>query len=72
MDYKNQAVSKKKFLAEIKLMLTNIIIVIIIKRKIKNFKKESIIYTILIISKYKILSKLRELRGICLIILSFA
>ena len=72
MDYKNQAVSKNLFLAEIKLMLTNIIVVIIIKRKIKNFKKESIIYTILIISKYKILSKLRELRGICLIILSFA
>ena len=72
MDYKNQAISKGLFLAEIKLVLTNVVIIIIAKGEIKNFEGESIIYTILIASKYKILLKLGELRGIYLIILFLA
>ena len=72
MNYKNQAISKDLFLAKIKLMLTSVVIVIIAKGKIKNFEGQSVIYIIPIISKYGILLKLGELRGICLIILSFA
>jgi len=53
-------------------MLTSVIIIVIAKKEIKNFKKEGVIYTILIISKYKILLKLRKLRDVCLIILSLA
>ena len=53
-------------------MLTSVVIIIIAKGKIKNFKGKGIIYTIPITSKYGILLKLGELRGICLIILSFA
>jgi len=72
MNCKNQAISKDLFLAKIKLILTNVIVIIITKGKIKNSKGEGIIYTILIISKYKILPKLGKLRGICLIILFLA
>ena len=72
MNCKNQAISKDLFLAKIKLMLTSVVIVIIAKGKIKNFEGKSVIYIIPIISKYGILLKLGELRGICLIILSFA
>ena len=53
-------------------MLTSIVVIIIAKGEIKNFKKEGIIYTILITSKYEILLKSGGLRGICLIILFFA
>jgi len=53
-------------------MLTSIIVVVITEGKIKNFKEKGIIYTILIISKYEILPKSGELRGVCLVVLSFA
>ena len=69
MNYKNQAISKDLFLAEIKLMLTSVIVIIIAKGKIKNFEKEGIIYTIPIASKHEILLKLKRLQGIYLIIL---
>ena len=59
-------------MAKIKLMLTSVVVVVVIKGKIKNFKGEGVIYTILITSKYGILPKSRELQGICLVILSFA
>ena len=72
MDYKNQAVSKDLSLAEIKLILISVIVVIIIKKEIKNFERESVIYIILITSKYGILLELGRLQGICLVILSFA
>ena len=72
MDYKNQAVSKDLSLAEIKLILISVIVVIIIKKEIKNFERESVIYIILITSKYAILLELGRLQGICLVILSFA
>ena len=72
MNYKNQAISEDLFLTKIKLMLTNVVIIIIAKGKIKNSGKESIIYTILIAGKYGILFELGELRSICLIILSLA
>ena len=72
MDYKNQAISEDLFLAEIKFILTSVIVVIIIKEEIKNSKEEGVIYTIFIASKYEILPKSGGLRGICLIILSFA
>ena len=71
MNYKNQAISENLFLTKIKLILTNVIIIVIAKGKIKNFKREGVIYMILTTSKHGILPKLRELRGICLIILSF-
>ena len=72
MDYKNQAVSKDLSLAEIKLILISVIVVIIIKKEIKNFERESVIYIIPITSKYGILLELGRLQGICLVILSFA
>ena len=72
MDYKNQAVSKDLSLAEIKLMLTSIIVIIITKGKIKNSGEKDVIYTILIISKHRILPKSKKLQDIYLIILSFA
>ena len=53
-------------------MLTSIIVIIITKGKIKNSGEKDVIYTILIISKHRILPELRKLRGICLIILSLA
>ena len=49
------------FLAKIKLMLINVVIVIIAKKEIKNFEGKGIIYTISIASKYKILLKSGEL-----------
>ena len=52
-------------------MLTSIIVVIIVKEKIKNFKRKSVIYTIFIASKYEILLESEGLRGIYLIILFF-
>ena len=67
MDYKNQAVSKDLSLAEIKLILISVIVVIIIKKEIKNFERESVIYIILITSKYGILLELGRLQGICLL-----
>jgi len=70
IDYKNQAISKDLFLAKIKLMLTNVVVVIIIKREIKNSEEEGVIYTILIASKYGILPKSGKLQGIYLVILS--
>ena len=72
MNYKNQAINKDLFLAEIELMLTSVVVIIIAKEEIKNFKKEGVIYTILITSKYKILPKLGGLQSIYLIILSLA
>jgi len=72
MNYKNQVINEDLSLAEIKLMLTSVVIIIIAKEEIKNFGREGIIYMILIISKYEILLELRGLQGICLIILSFA
>ena len=48
------------------------IVVVIAKGEIKNFKGESVIYTILIISKYEILLKLGGLQDVYLIILSLA
>ena len=72
MNYKNQAISEDLSLAKIKLILISIIIIVIAKREIKNFKEEGVIYTIPIISKYKILLKSRELRGVCLIVLFLA
>ena len=59
-------------LAEIKLMLTNIIIIIIAKGEIKNSEGEGVIYIILIISKHGILPKSGELRDIYLVILFLA
>ena len=53
-------------------MLISVVIIIIIKKEIKNSEGKGVIYMILITGKYKILPELRELRGICLIILSFA
>jgi len=53
-------------------MLTNMVIIVIVKGEIKNFEGEGVIYTILIVSKYEILPKLGELQGICLVVLSFA
>tara|TARA_R110002060_G_scaffold74212_1_gene83377 strand:- start:446 stop:607 length:162 start_codon:yes stop_codon:yes gene_type:complete len=53
-------------------MLTNVVVIIIAKKEIKNFKKKGIIYTIFITSKCGILLKSGGLRGICLIILSLA
>ena len=45
MNYKNQAISEDLSLAKIKLMLTSMIIIIIIaKKEIKNFKRKSVIY----------------------------
>jgi len=72
MNYKNQIVSKDLSLVEIKFMLTNMVIIVIVKGEIKNFEGEGVIYTILIVSKYEILPKLGELQGICLVVLSFA
>ena len=72
MNYKNQVVSKDLSLTKIKPIFTNVIIIIIAKGKIKIFKRKGVIYIILIISKHEILPKLRELRSIYLIILSFA
>ena len=72
MDYKNQAISEDLFLAKIKPILTNVVVVVIAKEEIKNSGKKDVIYTILIISKHRILPELRKLRGICLIILSLA
>ena len=72
MNYKNQAINKDLFLAEIELMLTSVVIIVIAKRKIKNFEEEGVIYTIPIIGKYGILPKLRGLQGICLVILFLA
>jgi len=51
-------------------MLTNVVVVIIIKREIKNSEEEGVIYTILIASKYGILPKSGKLQGIYLVILS--
>ena len=48
------------------------VVVVIAKEEIKNSGKKDVIYTILIISKHRILPELRKLRGICLIILSLA
>ena len=70
MNCKNQAISKDLSLAEIKLILISVIVVIIIKKEIKNFERESVIYIILITSKYGILLELGRLQGICLVILS--
>ena len=61
MNYKNQAISKNLFLVKIKLMLTNVIVIVIAKGEIKNSKEKGVIYTILIISKHKILLKLKGL-----------
>ena len=72
MNYKNQAISENLSLAKIKLILINVIVIIIAKGKIKNSEKEGVIYIIPITSKYGILLKSGGLRGICLIILSFA
>ena len=72
MNYKNQVISEDLFLIKIKLMLTNVVVIIIAKKEIKNFKKKGIIYTIFITSKCGILLKSGGLRGICLIILSLA
>ena len=72
MNYKNQVISEDLFLAKIEPMLTSVIIIVIVKGKIKNSKEEGVIYTIPIISKYKILLKSRELRGVCLIVLFLA
>ncbi len=60
MNYENQAINKDLSLVKIKLMLISVVIVIITKEEIKNFKKKSIIYTIFIASKCKILPKSRE------------
>ena len=59
-------------MAKIKLMLTNVIVIVIIKGKIKNFEREGIIYTILIASKYKILPKSGRLQDIYLVVLFLA
>ena len=72
MNYKNQAINKDLFLTKIKLILTSVIVIIIAKGEIKNSKREGLIYTILITSKYKILLELKELRDVYLIILSLA
>ena len=72
INYKNQAINKDLSLAKIELILTNVVIVIIVKGKIKNFRRKGVIYTIPIASKYGILLKSKKLRGICLIILSLA
>ena len=72
INYKNQAINEDLSLAKIKLMLTSVIIVIIAKGEIKNFRKEGVIYTIPIASKYGILPKSGGLRSVCLIILSLA
>ena len=72
MDYKNQAISENLSLAKIELILISIIIIIIAKGKIKNSRGKGVIYTIPTAGKYGILLKLGELRGICLVILSFA
>jgi len=53
-------------------MLTSIIVIIITKGKIKNSGEKDVIYTILIISKHRILPKSKKLQDIYLIILSFA
>ena len=50
-------------LAKIKLIFTNVIVIIIAKREIKNFKEKGVIYIILTTSKYKILPKSREVTG---------
>ena len=44
MNYKNQAISEDLFLAEIKLMLISVVVIIVIKGEIKNSEKEGIIY----------------------------
>ena len=72
MNYKNQTISKDLFLAEIELMLTSVVVIVVAKGEIKNSGREGVIYTIPIISKHGILLELRRLRGICLIILSLA
>ena len=72
MNYKNQAISKNLSLAKIKLILINVVVIVVVKKEIKNFEKKSVIYTIPTTSKYEILLKSRKLQGICLIILSLA
>ena len=41
-------------------MLTSVVVIIIAKRKIKNFEEEGVIYTILIANKHRILLELKR------------
>ena len=72
MDYKNQVVSEDLSLAEIKPILTSVVVVIIAEGEIKNSGREGVIYMIPTVGKHGILPESGGLRDISLVVLSLA